>query len=292
MNERPNMLSEQGITDNIIKSYYENSGFIVYTAEELRKIYNSLGIDPKSTNRSIFDLESMSHHLQSEVIKLINMMGIASSDLVLEPGCGNGAPTRLIAKTCGCKMASIDINPNQIKKAGECNRLEGVDHLVSLSVQNVHALDFSEDSFDKIFHNETMCHWADKKNALTGLRRVLKKGGTMGFHDWLRGDKGDLNDAGGSFPGIYSEGVWFQHSLEETSRLLAETGFEIVHCADTTDIVDRGLRAKLREVIMSKDYYLKSGLHEYYDKSTRYCQTMIETHYDFLKYGRFVCIKK
>lgn len=278
-------------TDNIIRSYSENTGFIVYNASELRRIYSSLNIDPMSTHRSIFDMESMSHHLQSEVLKLVAMMEISDSDLVLEPGCGNGAPTRLIAKTCKCRLIGIDINPIQIRKARECNQLEGVDHLIELDVQDVHALKLV-DTIDKIFHNETMCHWADKKIALSGLFGMLKKGGVMGFHDWLRGDKGDLNSAGGSFPGTYAEGVWFQHTLEETKLLLEEAGFKVQEYLDTTDIVDRGLRAKLREVSMSRDYYVKSGLDEYFEKSTRYCQTMIETHYDFLKYGRFLCAKE
>lgn len=279
------------VTNSIIKSYSENIGFIVYTADELRVIYQNLGIDPKSTHRSIYDLESMSHHLQSEVLKLIKMMDISTSDLVLDAGCGNGAPTRLLAKTCGCKIVGIDINPNQIKKADECNRLEGVNELINLNVGDIHQLDFPENSFDKIFHNETMCHWANKKTALGGLCKVLKKGGTMGFHDWLRGDKGDLNNADGGFPGTYAEGVWFQHTLDETKRLLEDAGFAVLQYEDTTDIVDRGLRAKLREVKMSKEYYIKSNLQEYFDKSTRYCQIMIDTHYAFLKYGRFLCAK-
>jgi cyclopropane fatty-acyl-phospholipid synthase-like methyltransferase len=282
---------EHEVVDNIIKSYSENIGFIVYTADELRAIFKALGIDPSSTHRSIFDLESMSHHLQSEVLKLIKLIGITENDLVLDAGCGNGAPTRLIAKTCGCKIIGVDVNPHQISKADECNRLEGVNHLIDLSIKDIHKLDFTKDSFDKIFHNETMCHWANKTIALAGLFNVIKHGGIMGFHDWLRGDKGDLNNAGGNFPGTYADGIWFQHTLEETNILLQEAGFVVLKAQDTTDIVDRGLRAKLREVQMSKDYYLKSGLQEYYGKSIRYCQTMIETHYDFLKYGRFVCIK-
>jgi ubiquinone/menaquinone biosynthesis C-methylase UbiE len=234
----------------------------------------------------------MSHHLQSEVIKLIKMMNITQDDLVLDAGCGNGAPTRLIAKICGCKMVGVDINPLQIKKAEECSRLEGVDKSITLLVRDIHRLDFQDEFFNKIFHNETMCHWKDKRAALNGLFRALKKNGTMGFHDWLRGNKGDLNEAAGGFPGIYESGVWFQNSLEETLEMLADAGFSVEYSADTTDIVDRGLRAKLREVQMSKAYYRDTGLQEYHRKSIRYCEIMIETHYDYLKYGRFLCKKK
>ena len=285
------MSYEQKVVDNIIKSYSENIGFIVYTAEELQKLYQILGIDPKSIHRSVFDIQSMSHHLQSDVIKLIKMMNITKDDLLLDAGCGNGAPTRLIAKMCGCNIIGFDINPNQIEKAVDCDRLEGVNHLIQRQVRNVHTLDYPENTFNKIFHNETMCHWMNKKTALSGLFRVLKKKGIMGFHDWLKGEKGDLNNAVGDFPGIYSKGVWFQSTFKETKRLLEESGFNVIHCEDTTDIVDRGLRAKLRELEMSKNYYTKIGYEEYFLKSSRYCNIMIQTHYDYLKYGRFLCTK-
>ncbi len=285
------MFDEQTATKNIIKSYSENIGFPVYKAEELKRMYEAFGVDPKSTDRRVFDLESMSHHLQSEVIKLIKMMNITKDDLVLDAGCGNGAPTRLIAKVCGCRIIGFDINPNQIKKAEECNRLEGVDHLIELSIKDVHKLDYPEETFDKIFHNETICHWMNKEVALAELYKTLKKGGIMGFHDWANGNKGDLNSAGGGFPGTYAEDVWFQNSIEETKGLLEEAGFTVLHYEDTTDIVDRGLRARLRELQMSR-VYLKSTPEEYFYKTNRYFKVMIETHYDYLRYGRFLCIKK
>ena len=282
---------EEAITKNIIKSYSENIGFIVYTAEELKILYKVLGIDPTTTHRSVFDIQSMSHHLQSDVIKLIKMMNITKDDLLLDAGCGNGAPTRLIAKLCGCKITGFDINPSQIEKAVDCDRLEGVDYLIKREVKDVHNLDFPESTFDKIFHNETMCHWMDKKVALLGLFRALKKDGIMGFHDWLKGEKGDLNNASGDFSGIYAEDVWFQNSIQETLKLLKEAGFNVLHYEDTTDVVDRGLRAKLRELEMSREYYKKIGYEEYFSKSTRYCKIMVNTHYAHLKYGRFLCQK-
>ena len=285
------MLNEQEVEKNIIKSFSENIGFPVYTAEELQKMYQVFGVDPKSTDRRIFDTESMSHHLQSEVLKLLTMMNIAKDDRVLDAGCGNGAPTRLIAKIYGCNITGFDINPIQIKKALECDCLEGVDHLIKRDVKDVHKLDYPDETFDKVFHNETICHWVNKKIALSGLYGVLKKGGIMGFHDWARGEKGDLNDAKGDFPGTYSEGVWFQHSIQEMQKLLEEIGFVILHCEDTTDIVDRGLHARLRELKMS-NVYLKAASEEYYYKSIRYFNVMIKTHYDYLKYGRFLCLKK
>jgi cyclopropane fatty-acyl-phospholipid synthase-like methyltransferase len=283
-------LNKDAVTKNIIKSYSENIGFPVYTAEELERMYRTFGVDPRSSDRRVFDVESMSHHLQHEVIKLITQMNINKDDLVLDAGCGNGAPSRLIAKMCGCRITGFDINPNQIRKARDCDRLEGVENLITREIKDVHSLEYRPESFDKIFHNESMCHWMDKKKALPGLFKTLKKNGVMGFHDWIRGDKGDLNDAGGDFQGIYAEGVWFQNSIEETRTLLEEAGFTVLQYADTTDTVDRGLCARLRELTMSK-MYLESTSEEYLRKSLRYFTAMIETHYAYLRYGRFLCTK-
>lgn len=285
------MLDDQTVIKNIIKSYSKNIGFPVYTSEELQKLYQAFSVDPKSTDRRVFDTESMSHHTQREVLKLIKMMNIMKGDLVLDAGCGNGAPTRLIAKICGCKIIGFDINPNQINKAVDCDRLEGLDYLIERTIKDVHKLDFPNSFFDKIFHNETTCHWMDKKIALSELYKTLKKDGIMGFHDWARGEKGDLNNARGDFLGTYSEGIWFQNSIEETKKLLEKTGFTVLCCEDTTDIVDIGIRARLKELQMNK-IYLKVLPEEYFYKSIRYFKVMIETHYDYLKYGRFLCVKR
>ncbi len=282
---------EDKVVGNIIRSYSHNIGFPVYSAEELRRLYQAFGVDPGSLDRRIFDTESMSHHLQHEVEKLLRMMEISPQHVVLDAGCGNGAPTRLIAKMFRCRIVGFDINPVQIEKAKACDRLEGVDGLTERLVKDVHGVDFSDESFDRIFHNETICHWSDKKTALAGLRRVLKKNGIMGFHDWTRGDKGDLTRAGGDFPGTYADGVWFQNTIAETRALLEEAGFDVLLAEDTTDIVDRGLRARLRELQMSR-VYLKAAPEEYFSKSLRYFRVMIETHYDFLKYARFLCKKR
>ena len=282
--------SIQGIKSNIKESYSYNIGFPVYTAQELKHIYMKFGVDPKGTDRRIFDLESLSHHNQKEVVRLFQVMKIQESDKVLDVGCGNGAPSRLMAKLHGCRITGVDLTPAQIEKAKKCNELEGVDHLIETFVSDVLDLEFEEQSFDKVFHNETMCHWNNKNIALEKLYRFLKKGGTMGFHDWVRGDEGSLNEARGDFPGTYGENVWFQNTLEENLRLLEDAGFKVLHAEDLTDRIDRSLRARLKELEISK-VYTQAASEEYRQKSLRYFQIMIETNYKYLRYGRFVCIK-
>ena len=77
------MFNKDTVTKNIIKSFSENIGFPVYSAEELQKMYQVFGVDPKSTDRRVFDTESMSHHTQHEIIKLLKMMDISKKDFLV-----------------------------------------------------------------------------------------------------------------------------------------------------------------------------------------------------------------
>lgn len=281
------MNSKDKVKENIIRSYSENKGFPVYTADETQRIYSIFGVDPTSSDRRIFDTESMSHHNQREVLKLMRSMDIKPEDKVLDLGCGNGAPGRLMAKVYGCQILGVDLNPHQIDKALNCAKVQKVDRLIKFKVCDVHELSLDE-KFDKIFFNETMCHWENKEVALKRIRKLLKKDGVLGFHDWLKGDKGDLNQAKGDFEGIYFENIWFQHSLKETRDILEESGYKIIMAEDTTDIVDRGMRARLKEIETSK-VFEEATSGENFDKVLKYFKAMIATHYEYLKYGRFIC---
>jgi Methyltransferase domain len=53
--------------------------------------------------------------------------------------------------------------------------------LVSYPEVDIHALPFSEDSFDLVVHSDTLEHVANPIHALTECRRVLRPGGTLAF---------------------------------------------------------------------------------------------------------------
>lgn len=284
MNPEPRPASAR---DRILENYTRERGFHIFTAAELEGIYRALEIDPKSSHRLIFETEGLSHHHQAEMLRLFEAAEISARDLVLDAGCGNGGPTRLLAKLKGCRIRAFDLNEVQIARAAECNRLEGVEALIELSVQDVHRLNYPDAMFDRVIHNETSCHWERKGEAFAELRRVLKPGGLMAFHDWSRGDAGGLDDAGGDFPGTYAPGIWFQTAPTETAALLRGAGFEVILSEDTTDAVDAGMRARLKELELSSSC-LAWFPEKYYRLSLRYFRTMIATHYTHLRYRRFL----
>jgi ubiquinone/menaquinone biosynthesis C-methylase UbiE len=99
--------------------------------------------------------------------------------LVLEAGCGTGAQTTIIApKNPECDFISIDISDKSLEKAEENSQKQKIRN-VKFQAANVYSLPFEDESFDHVFVCFLLEHLPDPVRALTSLKRVLKKGGTI-----------------------------------------------------------------------------------------------------------------
>jgi ubiquinone/menaquinone biosynthesis C-methylase UbiE len=287
---------EETIKKNLIDSYQVDGGFIVHDRVMLEKIFKAYGIDPKiSTDRKIFDIEGITHFFQNGVIELFKRLNITKDDYVLSLGDGSGAPSRLLVKLIGCKAAGIDINPDQILKAKECAILHGVGDKVEYYVQNVEELSLDGKKFTKAFCNETSCHWQEKERAFKRINLHLKKGAKVGFNEWLKGDKGTLNDAYGLIPEftpLYKKGIWFQEDLNTYKKLLEKTGFCVLEMNECTDKIDIRVRARLKSNTFGWDAYVSIMGHKAANTGLDYYKGMLATHYDFLRYGVIIAKKQ
>lgn len=287
---------DKKIQKNLIDSFQVDGGFIVHDCMMLEKIFKAYGVDPKtSTDRRIFDIEGIVHFFQKGVIDLFKKLDIKKDDYVLSPGDGSGAPSRLLAKLIGCKVVGVDINPDQIAKAKECAILHGVQDKVKYYVQNVEELSLKEKDFTKAFCNETTCHWQEKEKAFDHINKHLKNGAKIGFNEWLRGDKGTLNDAYRMVPEftpLYKEGVWFQEDLATYKKLLERTGFNVLEMKECTDEVDVRIRARLKISRPEMDAYVNAVGAKALEIGMNYYKGMLKTHYDFLRYGVIIAEKR
>lgn len=106
---------------------------------------------------------------------------------VLEAGCGIGAQTVILSKNSpNAQITSIDISEDSLNLAKERAAGEGVKN-VEFCVENIFDLPFEDESFDHIFVCFVLEHLKEPVKALTCLRRVLKKGGTITV---IEGDHG------------------------------------------------------------------------------------------------------
>lgn len=276
---------DSALIDRVIQSYRPDGPFMVLRAKELKEIYKTYRLNPRTTAPAIFAVESLAHLLQEGIEDLFAALKLSADSHVLSVGEGNGAPSRLLAKLVGCRVVGVDVSPLQIANAREVARLHGVDKLVNYVKQDAAALDLGDQRFDAAYLNETFCHWDNKLAALRRILAHLKPKSLLGINDWLRGHKGTLNDAYHHLPAfrqLYQPDIWRQISLGEICRLVEEAGFTVLRAEDLTDATDRGLRLRLLKLkrLPQDDEPTRRGVN-YYDG-------MIATHYDYLCYGRVV----
>ncbi len=282
------------IKENLIASYQVDGGFIVHNRQMLEGLYASLGIDPKSSlDWRIYDLEGLTHFFQHGVMALARKLAITSDDYVLSPGEGSGAPSRLIVKITGCRVAGIDINPDQIAKAKELADLHGIQDRVAYYQQSVEEMSLEKKDFTKAYCNETCGHWQDKTKAFRRINAHLIPGALLGINAWLKGEKGSLNDAYETVPEfrpLYKRQIWFQDDLETYRRLLEGSGFRIIEMYDCTDRIDIKMQARVRASLHWERYgnVMGSAARE---SALRYYRGMLKTHYDYLKYGVVIAEK-
>ena len=107
--------------------------------------------------------------------------------IILEAGCGIGAQTKIIApKNRNSKFVSIDISSqslNQARKIVDSKRIDNVE----FQQANLFELPFGDEYFDHIFLSFVLEHIPNPIQALSKLKRVLKKNGTITL---VEGDHG------------------------------------------------------------------------------------------------------
>jgi len=77
-------------------------------------------------------------------------MQVKTEEYVLDAGCGSGLNACHLAKTIGCKIIGVDINPQMVEKACLRAEKEGVSHLVEFRLADVYDLPFANNHFDLV----------------------------------------------------------------------------------------------------------------------------------------------
>jgi len=108
----------------------------------------------------------------------LNALQVKKEDYVLDAGCGTGLTVCHLAKTVGCRIMGIDINPQMVEKACQRAEQERVSHLVEFRVADVYKLPFEENYFDKVIA-ESITVFLDKVRVYREFYRVLKPEGSV-----------------------------------------------------------------------------------------------------------------
>ncbi len=106
---------------------------------------------------------------------------------VLEAGCGIGAQTVILAgNSPDAAFTSVDLSEESLRAAAECVSSRGFTN-VAFHRGDIFHLPYADESFDHVFLCFVLEHLPNPAEALSCLRRVLKRGGTITV---IEGDHG------------------------------------------------------------------------------------------------------
>jgi protein-L-isoaspartate O-methyltransferase len=78
------------------------------------------------------------------VAKMLEMAKIKKTDLVYDPGCGDGRMVIMAAKTYGCRGIGYEIDPKLVAEARAMAKKRKVDDLVKIEEQDIFKVDYSD----------------------------------------------------------------------------------------------------------------------------------------------------
>src|SRR5215472_6423000 len=109
---------------------------------------------------------------------MLDLAGVAEGSQVLDVGAGAGDSTLVAAHRVGStgRVLATDVSASMLEVAAELARQAGLTN-VDTRVVDAQRLDLDPDSFDVAVSRNCLMLIPDYRQALTGIRRVLKPGG-------------------------------------------------------------------------------------------------------------------
>lgn len=252
------------------------------TTKYLRSLYREWGLDPRTPHPRLYASESISHLGQEQLQDLFRAMKIRREHRVLSLGEGNGAASRVLAKTVGCRVTGVDLNAGLVASARSLAKVHGVEDRVEYLRQDIRTLRLGGRRFDRLYANDVLTHIEDKEGAMVRALACLRPGAWVGIHETLRGGRGAVEEARRRFPALrrtLPAGVWFPATLAELSSLMARLGLRLVAAEDLSGEVAVSLARRLAAAES-----LRAG-------GTAYLRAVLLAHGSFLRYGRVIARK-
>ncbi len=133
---------------------------------------------------------SIARHEHFLAVKL----SLSSKDRVLDCGCGVMGPARTIARVSGANITGLTINHHQIERCNTLNNKSTVSHLLNVKQGDFMNIPFPDNSFDKVYAIEALCHAPSVVGVYKQILSKLKPGGKALFYEWAMTDKYDASN--------------------------------------------------------------------------------------------------
>jgi cyclopropane fatty-acyl-phospholipid synthase-like methyltransferase len=104
---------------------------------------------------------------------------IQPGDHILDAGCGVGGTAKYLIQNYDVKVHGITLSANQVQKAKDFVSKIEAKGKADFSVQDYCHTNFEDETFNKVYGIESICHASEKKDFLREAFRLLKPGGIL-----------------------------------------------------------------------------------------------------------------
>ncbi|MCD6424761.1 MAG: class I SAM-dependent methyltransferase [Anaerolineales bacterium] len=214
---------------------------------------------------------------QEATRELVDRTRITPLSYVLDVGCGVGTTACHLARSMGCRVMGVDINPLMIDRAWErATRLKLTD-LVEFQQADAMDLPFENDLFNVVITESVTAFPDDKAKSVREYYRVTKPGGFIGLNEatWLKTPVPDeiqawaSQDLGANVTPL-QPGEWIQ-LMEKTGLVdIFKRTSTISTREESRGILERyGWGGFLNSLVQAFGLYLRSSDYREFVKSIR-----------------------
>ncbi len=195
-------------------------------------------------------------------LKLTEQLGeladIRERSIVLDVATGRGVSAIFLAKKFSCKVVGVDLSKVMIEQAADSANTEKVTDRVDFEVSDAERLPFKTGVFDAVISECSLCLFPTKRNSLSEMFRVLKKGGRIALSDvTLKHTRKELRNKM-----LFFSCIAGAESLDALRSLFEDIGFVDVTTIDASQaIVD------IYKSLKKQSSFLKAMLKSIYSNS-------------------------
>lgn len=217
------------VDEKLVSNHYDNDSLLQLIEAGIHELGKS------QENVSVEDLAPVDEfHIGGRVATehLMNQLGFAQSDELLDIGCGLGGAGRFIAQTYGNKVTGIDLTGTYVSVGNKLTDWTNLKHLVALQQGSALSMPFRESSFDGAYMLHVGMNIQKKNILFSQTAKVLKSGSKLGVYDVMRTNEGELAYP---VPWASNDSSSFLSTREEYTALLELAGFAVESCNDRRD---------------------------------------------------------